>query len=350
MPPPRHIAILVSDAADEASMTSSRKRPNNFTDESRVKRVKSSASVPSLHIRRWALQKAPLLRLPGEIRNRIYKYVFSDVSSASGLKYCEASYHLKYISFDPMFSTENTRPVPAFFLVNEEFNQMKYVCRQLYFECKALELKYAPLIFTGNRLVEPSLQFLTFVERCTPAKASWIRQVKLYGSTYSGPRILLDDIDIFQELVEFCRANPKVHVDYVLQEMQLPTDFDGVKRFLVALAFLEAIRGRDLRRVLPFHAERKIRFSLRTAQTMAARWLRERTAIHANSGVVAEKTSNLEVQNLKFRPAAMNLTLGDMIGHRHWRRVVGPFMVPLGSGPEPWVMYRYIQKFSQEGF
>jgi hypothetical protein len=85
--------------------------------------------------------QSPLLRLPAELRNRIYEYVLTTNKDS-----CYA-YHgsgvtplLCDFSSDSYLSTT----------FGVEFNKLKYVCSQLYVETAAVELKHNTLNIRGE--------------------------------------------------------------------------------------------------------------------------------------------------------------------------------------------------------
>lgn len=140
-----------------------------------------------------------LLRLPGELRNRIYRYTLT--------------------SDRPLTFVESIRPEKdrlAFFIHGTfvEFNQSKYVCRQLYTETAGLELKYSPITFFGNSQLTrlPARLFNNFLSTCATSKVSWLSDIILcaYGTKYnfeSAQNLLL--------VAEFCRLHPHVRVEYI---------------------------------------------------------------------------------------------------------------------------------------
>jgi hypothetical protein len=74
--------------------------------------------------------RATLLELPAELRNRIYEYALTDVSSI-GLRF------RAYLIINDAICK------PALLDANgEQFNALKYVCRQLRAETDGLDLAY----------------------------------------------------------------------------------------------------------------------------------------------------------------------------------------------------------------
>ncbi len=111
------------------------------------------------------ISRASLLGLPGEIRNRICEYVLTakqqlifapTFQKEEGYFKENNKIELHATSFDNYSDT------------SKEFNQIKYVSRQLYKETAGLEAKFNGLFLNGSRPAEIIWQFLS---TCSPAKA-----------------------------------------------------------------------------------------------------------------------------------------------------------------------------------
>jgi hypothetical protein len=110
-------------------------------------------------------KQSPLLRLPGELRNKIYEYALTDYNESEPV----------------MLPGDVNEPTSAFHLHRREtegdwheVNQLKHVCRQLYLETRSFGLEqYTKLTFSTftSRYWEPchhnpGRAFLRFLESC----------------------------------------------------------------------------------------------------------------------------------------------------------------------------------------
>jgi 7-cyano-7-deazaguanine synthase in queuosine biosynthesis len=64
-----------------------------------------------------------------------------------------------------------------------ELNMLKYVCRQLYAETAALELRHNTLMFEQSqctqRQLEPDRQLIAFAGMCAPSEFAWVKNILL---------------------------------------------------------------------------------------------------------------------------------------------------------------------------
>lgn len=107
---------------------------------------------------------SPLLCLPGELRNRIYNCALT--VGVRSIRYQEVPVYsplaqpsLRRFYFAEHFSDED-----------EDFNQLKFVCRQLYTETALLELRLNRVTFCGEfdtkeTFRRPARLFTEFFER-----------------------------------------------------------------------------------------------------------------------------------------------------------------------------------------
>lgn len=92
-------------------------------------------------------QSSTLLNLPGEIRNRIFEYALTAESQKLRMDLTkESASWLDVLDYKVPFCRDNI-----------EFNQLKYVYRQLHYETAALELKHNTLVLSktagGNSML-----------------------------------------------------------------------------------------------------------------------------------------------------------------------------------------------------
>jgi hypothetical protein len=118
----------------------------------------------------------------------------------------------------------------------KEHNQLKYVCRQLYYECKALELKHAQLVCSCQRTALAATPFLDFLDFAL-AYGFWIRDVKLTGNVIGYPNLYLEPIDRLLTIARFCRENPHAVVKYIFHDFEFPTPKKHSRNYL----FLEYV-------------------------------------------------------------------------------------------------------------
>lgn len=168
---------------------------------------------------------SPLLCLPGELRNRIYGYTLE--------------YELGYIvyQYNTGYSLVGLPAVRKSSFVGEfsgfyddedkEFNQLKYVCRQLHTETACLELKFNSIDFRGDldakkAFRRPAQLFTEFLKECAPTKASWLSRVEL---ELGGPVITsftrsaapLESSVTLEIVADFCRMHPQCKVKYHIE-------------------------------------------------------------------------------------------------------------------------------------
>ncbi|KAF2831192.1 hypothetical protein CC86DRAFT_430930 [Ophiobolus disseminans] len=157
-----------------------------------------------------------LLLLPGEVLNKIYKFVLTAEDGKLKLNITEKNqpHPLSRMPLRPFRPYEDL----------PEFNTLKYVCHKLYKDTAALELKFNTLVFiqTERAQLKPSRQLLEFVRLCSPAKFEWIKtielQIKALVMSYKHHlRYFLTEshLNAYTRVAQFCRNNPHINVKYV---------------------------------------------------------------------------------------------------------------------------------------
>ena len=213
-------------------------------------------------------QPTPLLRLPGELRNRIYEYA---LTNENGLYYTKKHFNAgprnskpsklalhtkelhkpKLVMADPVWDNLDIYSCSEVSWINsdyydelkrsytEDFNQLKYVCRQLYSETAGLELKYNDLILSAkwNLLSKLTQSFAEFPVSGTVS----LRKVILRGP--------LDPIKKLLKLDEFCKQQPHITVHYQIVQLQYTTFVEDLMAMGLALNLV--LRGVDLSHLLP---------------------------------------------------------------------------------------------------
>jgi hypothetical protein len=163
--------------------------------------------------------QSPLLRLPAELRNRIYEYA---LTAKGDLMYMFWGTDHKSIICDSAHDADSSRPVSV---GATEFNQLKYVCLKLYAETAAIELKLNALNVHGQYdlpVTRPAYGFSCFVQQLSPSKHAWLAHVVLELTASNWPkndlsRLLMEGPSSFIEIAKFCVKNPQIKVDYIVR-------------------------------------------------------------------------------------------------------------------------------------
>jgi hypothetical protein len=163
---------------------------------------------------------SPLLSFPPELRNRIFAYALT--CSSSTLQYSPLSTHNRPIFADADHPTE-------------EFNQLKYACRQLYTETAGLEVKHNMLRFdlpeddayalarvqdsidSGFDTLTstaPSTTFPPFLYTCSPEKRKWLHHIIVTIRKPASYSLSQPTVDRLLSLARFKRENPHVEIRY----------------------------------------------------------------------------------------------------------------------------------------
>ncbi|KAF2845575.1 hypothetical protein T440DRAFT_260685 [Plenodomus tracheiphilus IPT5] len=173
-----------------------------------------------------------LLQLPGEVPNRIFEFA---LSADQGLYFvagtqeqssrfvapfqpkCETCHHPSFncCRHTPGDKEKCTSPNTP------EFNQLKYVCRQLYYETARLEVQLNRIEFRSYPGTPgPAQMFSEFLASCSPINVSWFKSVT--PSTI-GQETDFDDVvepaKYLRPVADFCRNNPTSLVRYVPSEL-----------------------------------------------------------------------------------------------------------------------------------
>lgn len=140
-----------------------------------------------------------LFRLSGELRNRIYEYIFTDPSPFA-LRYRE--YTLENTNWQSLLVDSNGRL----------FNVLKYTCRQLRAETQGLELKYNPLTIHAEQDDDgfgPAWLFQRFLDKTTPRDFDRLTTINIYCAA-GGADFPVD----MRGYASFCKMYPRVTVKH----------------------------------------------------------------------------------------------------------------------------------------
>jgi len=194
---------------------------------------------------------SPLLRLPGELRNRIYEYALQ-TNDDDGLKFDSGVRS----SSDDGFDGHN---IPRFIPYGvsrsdckDHLNQLKLTCRQLYKDTAGLELQVNRVHFVTHcsYIPGPGRLFLTFIRNCAANKRGCFRDISLWTSTYtkiSGLSQSLEPKSVMLELAEYCRQHPQVNIGYFVPPLDTYNLWIDVMAQGLFLSLV--IGGEDLRSV-----------------------------------------------------------------------------------------------------
>ncbi|KAF2244828.1 hypothetical protein BU26DRAFT_568823 [Trematosphaeria pertusa] len=227
----------MSDLNEKGFAASLRQDMNTVTDN-------PSATHTGLNVPR-------LLQLPAELRNHIYEYV---LTAPDGLQY-----ERRKIWAEP---PKTFLCLPKFASEAIEFNQLKYVNRQLYNETAGLELKFNPIAFPSwldEDLPPPGCQFLLFMGRLDTPKRSILRTIILLPETIWGECSIHEDAEDLVKINDFCKENPHATVKYICSGFSyVEQPFDNIQNistgnfFAAATILLWVFRKQELQ--LPFSA------------------------------------------------------------------------------------------------
>jgi len=142
---------------------------------------------------------SPFLRLPGELRNEIYKLALHE---DEGLYYVNTSLDKPILAMQKASS--------------EAYNQLKFVNRQLHSETAGLELRVNKIKFVPEREGGTAAdQFLHFARILNPDKANSLTNIVLrgcVGASHPFPKSL----DVMESINEFCETDPACRVSYIV--------------------------------------------------------------------------------------------------------------------------------------
>ncbi|KAB2104277.1 hypothetical protein AG0111_0g7843 [Alternaria gaisen] len=164
-----------------------------------------------------------LSMLPAEIRNTIYELaltapeplrcfdpVFWDEYNPTNKR------HYLYLRATPTDALDEL----AFEFDTVEYNQLKYVSKEVYAETVGLELKYNEITLRVSRKSEYATSFLLlnrWLSSIPVTKRSWIKTINITIETKSryveaGP----EGVDTLARLTRLCNDNPSMRVKYYL--------------------------------------------------------------------------------------------------------------------------------------
>lgn len=243
-------------------------------------------------------------QIPGEIRNSIYRYALTASAPLSvqmppqdqaRLSLCrKGTYRLVSHTANGQWIELQKQGTKV---LNLEFNQLKYTCRQAYIETASIEVQYNDLIFDdqskGN---DPaSLQLVSFLNDIGPTRLPWLKGgtvILLDRSTY----FLSNTASMIAALASLCRKLPSVTFKYVIPDFgqriaPVYLDMNALQSFVAAgLCYLHALRGERP------SADWGSAFRLRIQGTMLQRFIR------GKAWAAEVDNRALQAPNLRFWP------------------------------------------------
>jgi hypothetical protein len=143
---------------------------------------------------------SPLLRLPAELRNRIYELLFHVPSG---------------VTLDWVAGKSGRRRKPVILSKDDGrlVNQSKYASRQLYQETAGIEIKYSTLALDDSSIHLPITRFFQFTMRCCAETLQWLKRVVIHvGAETQETNALIwlrNNIKDIADLLRFCAENPR---------------------------------------------------------------------------------------------------------------------------------------------
>lgn len=212
----------------------------------------------------------PLLRLPGELRNKIFKIA---LTAASPL--CHRPPVTIYDPVSPSTSAHhrlveerliNTQGSDAKCL-RPDFNSLKFVSKQLYMETAGLEVQTSAILFSSGRsspyFADPQLPakygkqrktaeqlFFEFSAPMTPRKLGWLASVIIASSVACPSRrhVHAPPMPDLPALAMFCRHHPATQVRYEFTNFHFDvTEKSALKHFLATgVVLTTALQGNEV--------------------------------------------------------------------------------------------------------
>jgi hypothetical protein len=235
-----------------------------------------------------------LLRLPSELRNEVYRHAFSadkpldlEVNSEDRLYLTLHDEHDTSVGKSIM--SISGKPLNIHVILNtdaDEFNQLKFVNKQLYSETLGLEMQYNDI--QVRRLSDnhepPASQFLHWYNSLPITQREWLVGATIVlkdqydvGRQELPSEFISDSAENMAKLAAFCKAHPSIKVRYQLSQWNFArvVDDDGyrhsnpytkgaiVRAVYHAYHYVQGLRNENIDHVMsPFAAYRPLRSEL----------------------------------------------------------------------------------------
>jgi hypothetical protein len=208
-------------------------------------------SVKTATYFRMSCSTSPFLSLPGELRNRIYNLVL-----AAPL----ALLHREPKDSERAFLIDSTIASTSETDQKIEFNQLKYVSKQLYDETSDLELGLIDIIVCATSSERRAAdQLVRWISNFSTTKQSWIRTITVAYELPTETNLLVPGItESAESLVKISKLSlphQNMRINFILPHWEYyasnASNTDPVIRFfLTGMYYAMAFRGIDLSTVL----------------------------------------------------------------------------------------------------
>jgi hypothetical protein len=292
--------------------------------------VKNNSAIPTT---------AGFSSLSGETRNQIYEYV---LTSSSRIRYFDntGTSRSKPIFYESKgcfdsggeFDESATQRNRTVHIPPSEFNQLKYVNRQLYKETAGLELKYNKLDFVAPvGILEPcGRQLINFMTRMMPSMHAWLTTITIgqpVDTAAESSSFMSDSYETVNLLDQICDKYSHIKVRVILPGWRLYPDQDEnpIDNFIGrGLLFAWSLRGDSCESL--FHQPTR-RLSVMTMHALIGRGRNHSEHARRDSSYQeiikwgVARMRPLTAPNLRFVPVVM-LGDGGLAGlsdlHRSW--------------------------------
>ena len=191
------------------------------------------------------------LCLPGELRNRIYNFV---LDAPIALLHHEPQDGGRAFLVDSKVLSQSSGDRST------EFNQLKYVCKQLYDETADLELRLNDIIVCATfHETRPADQLVRWLSSFSYAKLSWVRTITVSYELPTEADLLVPGItesaESLVKIATLSKPHPNLRTNFILPHWEYSaknaSNSDPVIRFfLTGMYYAMAFRGVDLSTVL----------------------------------------------------------------------------------------------------
>jgi hypothetical protein len=193
---------------------------------------------------------SPLLRLPAELRNTIYELV---PTAPRPLYYRKPEDGRKSCLYLRAGSQQQTHVEP-----HMEYNQLKYVSKQLYGETTGLELKYNDVVlYATSFLADIAEELMEWLCSICDAKKTWIKTISIeyevdIHNQDDFPSLIPETSHEIDRLTRLCNQIPSITVKYNLPLGKLDDqDRYTFKFFSDARLLSLLLHGKELNEQLP---------------------------------------------------------------------------------------------------
>ncbi|KAF2791655.1 hypothetical protein K505DRAFT_376605 [Melanomma pulvis-pyrius CBS 109.77] len=185
---------------------------------------KAVSSLETETTQRVNRKSSAFLRLPAEVRNNIYEYTLHCDDDALQYRYWKTKRNQRPIFHAQHKSNEDV----------QDFNQLKFVCRQLYHETRSLEIRCNALAFKqiARWELEASAQFLRFVKGLPRKKLKWLRTITLsrnpntFRNSWAWcPGVVSQELPSIIKISQFCVTHPHIHVNFIIPHFKVHEKF-----------------------------------------------------------------------------------------------------------------------------